>query len=318
MLFRSTVQDDMRVAGAGIEITGTVGDDAFLAGGGGPAAIPVWPGTRSIDPGLRLDGEVGGDAAIVGGSADISGAIGGDFFGGLWTLDLSGTIGDDADIAISELRIADGARIGGALRYTAEEKQEFSAGVASDIRFEESAEEGFAETTVGAIWRWLLRTIAIVAGVAIVGWLLLRFAPNALARPVAAIRAKPLETGLYGLLAAVLLIFIPIVSIVLVVFFWTLWGALPGIVMFVFLFASLALIWFLSPLLTGLWLGESINARLGGDSRPLAVLLSGALLLIILGRIPFLGGVVYLLSFVLTLGALLRSGIEARGPVERG
>ena len=37
----------------------------------------------------------------------------------------------------------------------------------------------------------------------------------------------------------------------------------------------------------------------------------GALLIVILGRIPFLGWVVYLLSFVLALGGLLRGGTGA-------
>ncbi len=311
IVVKGAVQDDLRAAGAGIELVGTVGDDAFLAGGGGQIAFPVWTGTRSIDSGLRIAGEVGGDAVMLGGVADIA-----------------GTIGGNADIIVSELRIDESARIGGTLSYTTAEQQEFPAGVASDIRFEESVadgrtsgtdgrtsgtDEGTSGTIVGAILGWILRTVAILVGVVIVGWLLIRFAPNALTRPLAAIRAKPLETGLYGLGAAVLFVFIPIVSIALVAFFWTFWGVFSGIIMFVFLFASLALIWFLSPLLTGFWLGDIISARLSGDLSPLMALLIGALLIVVLGRIPFLGWVVYLLSFALTLGGLLRSAWQREG-----
>jgi hypothetical protein len=172
-------------------------------------------------------------------------------------------------------------------------------------------DEGAGGTIVGAIFGWILRTVAIGIGVAILGWLLMRFRPNALIRPAAAIRAKPVETGVYGLLAAVLLVFIPVASIILIAFTWAFWGVFPAIATFVFLGASSALVWFLSPLLTGFWLGEIIGERLGGDRSPLLLLLTGALLIVFLGRIPFLGWLVYLLSFVLALGGLLRSGTGA-------
>ena len=313
IVIKGTVQDDLRAAGGGIELSGAVGDDAFLVAGGGPAAaFPTGIGARSIEPGLRISGEIGGDAFVAAGGADITGAVGGDFSGSLGTLDLTGAIGGDVDIQAGELRVDDAARIGGALRYNTPEQRVFPAGLARDIQFVGQAENrGFAGAIAGALLDWILRTVAIVVGVAIVAWLLIRFAPNGLTRPVAAMRAKPLETGLYGLLAAVLLIFIPIASILLAAFIWTFWGAFYGIVMFVFLFASSALVWFLSPLLTGLWLGEIIGERWGGERGPLVLLLMGALLIVILGRIPVLGWVVSLLSFVLALGGLLRSGTGA-------
>ena len=164
---------------------------------------------------------------------------------------------------------------------------------------------------VGAAIRWILRTAAIVIGVAILGWLLFRFKPNTLVRPAAAIRANPVETGVFGLIAAVLLIFIPIASTVLVIFTAAFWGVIPAVAMFIFLAAAAALVWFFSPLLTGYWLGEKIGERLGVDHAPVTLLLMGALLIVILGRIPILGWVVYLFSFVLALGGLLRSGTGA-------
>ena len=246
------------------------------------------------------------------GGADISGAIAGDFLGGLGTLDLSGTIGGDAEIQVGEFSVSDSARIGGVLQYSAPEQIPFPAGVARDIQFEAPpVDQASGGTIVGAIFGWIFRTVAIGIGVAILGWLLMRFRPNALIRPAAAIRAKPVETGLYGLLAAALLIFIPVASIILIAFTWAFWGVFPAIATFVFLGASSALVWFLSPLLTGYWLGEIIGERLGGDRSPLLLLLTGALLIVFLGRIPFLGWLVYLLSFVLALGGLLRSGTGA-------
>ena len=312
IVIHGTVLDDLRAAGGGIELSGIVADDAFLTAGGGPAAIPTGMGSQSIPSGLRVTGEIGGDAFVFAGGADLAGAIGGDLRAGLGKLDLSGIVGGDAEIQAGEISVSESARIGGVLQYSAPEQIQFPAGVARDIQFEAPpVDQASGGTIVGAIFGWIFRTVAIGIGVVILGWLLMRFRPNALIRPAAAIRAKPVETGVYGLLAAVLLVFIPIASIILVAFTWTFWGVFPGIVMFVFLFASSALVWFLSPLLTGYWLGEIIGERLGGDRSPLLLLLTGALLIVILGRIPFLGWLVYLLSFVLALGGLLRSGTGA-------
>lgn len=312
IVVKGAVLDDIRAAGAGIELSGLVGDDAFLTGGGGDFDFPIQTGAPSITPGLRISGEIGGDAYVAAGGADVSGAISGDFFGALKTLDLSGTIGGDANIQAGEVSVSDAARIGGELKYTAPEQLQFPAGVARDIQFEPSpAAEAAAVSIVGVIFGWILRTVAIAIGVAVLGWLLMRFRPNILVRPATAIRANPVETGLYGLLAAALLIFIPVATLILVAFTWAFWGVLPGIAVFVFLVASSALVWFLSPLLSGLWLGEKIGERLGGERSPFLLLLMGALLIVILGRIPFIGWLVYLLSFVLALGGLLRSGTSA-------
>ena len=305
------VLDDLRVAAGGVEISGLVGDDAIVAGGGGPFDFSFDAEFPSIEQGLRISGEVGGDLFAFAGGADISGSIGGDFFGGMGALDFAGVIAGDANIQAGEFDIDDAARIGGELKYTAAEPLELPSGIARDISFEaQEPDEDVGGSIVGAFIRWVLRTAAIVIGVVILGWLLLRFRPNTLLRPAAAIRANPLQTGVYGLIAAALLIFIPIASIILVLFTAALWGVLPAVAMFVFLVSASALVWFFSPLLTGYWLGEAIGRRLGGDHAPFYLLLLGTLLIVILGRIPVLGWIVYLLSFVLALGGLLRSSVS--------
>ena len=303
------VLDDLRVAAGGVEVSGRVGDDAFLTGGGGPFDFSFDTGFPSIDQGLRISGEIGGDLFAFAGGADISGSIGGDFFGGMGALDFAGVIAGDANIQAGEFDVDDTARIGGELNYTASEPLELPGSIARDISFEATEpDEDVGGSIVGAFIRWVLRTAAIVIGVVILGWLLLRFRPNTLLRPAAAIRANPLQTGVYGLIAAALLVFIPIASVILVIFTAALWGVLPAVAMFVFLVSASALVWFFSPLLTGYWLGEAIGRRMGGDRAPFYLLLLGTLLIVILGRLPVLGWIVYLLSFLLALGGLLRSG----------
>ncbi len=314
VVIHGTVLDDLRAVGSGVELTGTVADDAFLGAGSGQTTFPTGVGSQAITGGLNVTGDIGGDIYVGAGEADISGAVGGDFFGALGVLYLSGTVGGDVDIQVGEFSVSDAARIGGELTYAASEQLQIAAGVARDIQYEAlPASESTGGTTVGAIFGWIFRTVTIGIGVTILGWLLLRLRPNILVRPATAIQSNPVETGLYGLLAAVALIFIPIASLILVAFTWAFWGVLPAIATFIFLVASSALVWFLSPLLTGYWLGEKIGERLEGNYSPLLLLLMGALLIVVLGRIPVLGWLVYLLSFLLALGGLLRSGTAASG-----
>jgi hypothetical protein len=81
------------------------------------------------------------------------------------------------------------------------------------------------------------------------------------------------------------------------------------------LFGVLAMLWFLSPLITGLWLGRRLATALGREANDLAALLGGVLLLALLGRLPFVGGLVSLASFVLALGALIVARRAGGGPV---
>jgi hypothetical protein len=83
------------------------------------------------------------------------------------------------------------------------------------------------------------------------------------------------------------------------------WGWFPGAVLGLALFSVLALLWFLSPLISGLWLGRQLATALGREANDLTALLGGVLLLALLGRLPVVGWLVSLMSFVLALGALI-------------
>jgi hypothetical protein len=152
---------------------------------------------------------------------------------------------------------------------------------------------------------WLWRTALILLGFVLLGWLLLRFAPNTLLRPANTISERTGATALTGLVAALLFMFIPLASALLVFAVILFWGWFPGIAMGLFLFGLLALAWFLSPLVTGLWLGRWLASVLGRDMANTPALIAGVVLIVILGRLPFIGWLVYLLSFILAVGGLL-------------
>lgn len=113
------------------------------------------------------------------------------------------------------------------------------------------------------------------------------------------------RAGLYGLLNALLFIFLPLATALLVFAMVLFWGWFPGIVLGLALFGVLPVLWFLSPLITGLWLGRRLATAFGREANNLAALLSGVLLLALLGRLPYVGWLVSLASFALALGALI-------------
>lgn len=315
IVVRGQVLDDARLAGGGIDVSGTIGDDLFVAGGGGQGmGFPMRFGGRSIQQGIRVGNEarIGGDGVIVGGGGQIDGEIAGDLWAGMGSLELLGRVGGNADLNVATLRVDEGSSVAGILRYTSPDEASIPADVSGTVRYEAPAEETARQASfVAQIVGWVVRTLLMLAGFALLGWLLLRYMPGVLSGPVAAIEEKPLESGLFGLLAAALLVFVPILSVLLVVVMWIFWGTLPALVMAFFLLGSLALAWFFSPLVTGLWLGQRILNQSGREATLTIALLVGVLLIVVIGRIPIIGWLVYLVSFALALGGVLRSRRQA-------
>lgn len=307
------VQDDVRTVGAGVNILGTIGDDLVAAAGGGPGFMrQVQFEGQIVEPGIHLadNAQVGGDALLAGGTGDFAGTINGELRAGMGQVSLAGQVGEDARLYAGTVTVADTAQVAQTLYYSSEEQTTIPPGVATNVEYAPPPQETPADPA-SVFLGWLLRTVLILAGFALLGWLLLRFLPGWLTQPANALAAKPAQAGLYGLLATVAFIVLPLASILLMALMVLFWGWLPGIVLGLFLFGALALIWFLSPLVTGLWLGRQLNLALGRTPDYLPILIGGVLILALLGRVPILGWLVYLVSFIFALGGLLlarRSG----------
>ncbi len=303
------VQDDVRAGGGGIDIAGPIGGDLVLAGGGGPSTfVPIQSGTRQIAQGVRIaDGtEVAGDVVIGAGSTSIGGTIGGDLRIGAGDALINAQVAGNAQVDVETLNFGDAANIAGTLRYIAPEERDIPPGVAGQIEFT-PREQVEVEAGNGGpnVLGQIFRTVAILLGSLLVGWLLLRFAPNSLRRPALALRLRTGQAALYGILLAIVLIFVPLISGLLVFAMAAFWGFLPAMVLFLFLFSGLTLIWLLSPLITGLWIGRLVARSAGQQLGDLATLMLGVAIIAAVALIPFLGWPVYFVSFVMALGALL-------------
>lgn len=315
-----TVADDVRAAGAGVIVTGKVGDDLFAAAGGGQGSAAFGSvNGRQIQQGLEVgrDAVIGGDAYLGAGAARFDGAVKGDLNAGAGMLSLTGTVGGDANLDVGELSVADSAHVAGVLDYSTPSEVGMPAEVAGEVRYEPPPPPQPADTGSGLMGK-LVRLLLTLAGFALVGWLVLRFTPRLVRAPAEALAARPGQAGLYGLLAAVLLFIVPILSGLVVLAVLVFWGWFPALMFFLFLTAALVLAWTLSPLVTGLWLGRWLleaTGRSGGDFLALAV---GALLIVLLGSVPWVGWLVYLASFLLALGGAVlnrRGASDVSAPI---
>jgi cytoskeletal protein CcmA (bactofilin family) len=306
------VKDDARIAGASVQVHGTINDDLFVAGGGGEFAFPINLNGRSISPGVTVGegSEIGGDVFIGAGEGVFEGTVAGDLNASGQIVTLAGTVNQNANLAGQQVHVRHNAQVDGTLAYQSPQEAEIPEDVAANVEYtqttpqaegDEQAEEGLASIVLG----WLIRTAFVLAGFALLGWLVWKFAPGAVTRPTGALEAQPGKAALYGLVVTLLFTLIPLASIVLVLLLGIFWGWFPGMAMAIFLFSLIALFWVLSPVFTGMWVGRKVMTALGKDVGTLSALLAGMLLLGLVGRIPVLGWIIYLVSFVLALGGLV-------------
>lgn len=234
------VQNSARIAAMSVILDGTVRKD-FLATAGiaapGFADFPIPMGTRTLSPGvdLRPNSAVAGDVFLSGGAGRVAGVIGGDLIATLAQLDLGGHTEGNAEIRAETLQVQDATRIGGALTYATRSDvrvgDETAAAVTAQPWPETQAQQP-APTSVNPLWSifgWLWRTAIQLIGLGLLAWLLWSFAPHLLRRPVDVMEARPVEAGLYGFVAVVVILPLIAALIFLGVLFW---GWFPGGVYF--------------------------------------------------------------------------------------
>lgn len=302
------VQDDARLAGAEVRIdgSGSIGDDLIAsAGGGGSFQLNE---VHDVDQGLTIaDGaRIGGEAILFGGEGEIRGTIEQGVNAFMGSMLLAAEVSGDVELAGDGIIVDDDASVAGTLTYTSREQIDVPEGVATDVVYEEPERDPQKQRSpVQHIVGWLVRTLLMLVGFGLLGWLILRLAPGLITYPAQAIDQRPTRAGISGLLLSLLLIFFPLLSALLVALMVLFGGWFPGIVLGLFLFGTLALLWFLSPLISGLWLGEKLRARFNLQQGDMLALALGVLVVVLLSRVPLLGWFVSLVSFIFAMGGLL-------------
>lgn len=312
------VAGDVRIAGGGLALNGPIGGDLVSAGGGaavpGMPSIPITIGNRQVQQGTMLarTATVGRDAMMVGGSGILQGSIAGTLWAAMGSIQLEGTVGGDVNLYGNRIVVADNASIGGTLYYSTDSGVEpvIPSGVAASVECVISHQPAARpEPTIAERFvTWTISVVRALIGLLVLGWLLVRLAPVFTRRTLDAMNRRALAALGVGILVA--LVAVPVI-LVLIGLAWLFWGFVGGGLAVAFLlFGLLGVLWFVSPAITGLWLGRRI---LSPQTSDLLALVIGVLIVLLGIRVvewaPLVGGflawLLLMASFAYAIGGIL-------------
>lgn len=270
----------VRVATVGLEVSGTVGEDA--------AALAVE---------TDISGSVGRDALVIAGELGLSGSVGRDVRGQARRMAVDGAIARNVEVRVDELAMGSSASVGGDLVFEASRP----ARVADGARIEGQM---IRRQTLTPIWAravarvfGLLSLLGLVVAGLIGQWLFRGTSERALG----VARERPGKAALVGLGA---LLVPPILVLPL---FLTLVG-IPVAVVLLLLWATAL---FLGPLPAVTAVGHRLLQGRGGAAAGLvlgALLWRGAMWLL-----PLIAGLLYLAALLVGLGSYFMAGWDLRG-----
>lgn len=280
-------------------ITGTVTDDVVAAGG---------------DLTLAQGFSVGGSAVLAGGDVVIETPVGGELRVAAGRLTLSADVAQDARLVGDTVRIGPNVAIGGDLSHRAKIfEMDPSATVEGEIIELEPVEGPDME-------RWSIQAAATLAafffalliGIALLVIVIALALPGLMNSASAMIREKPLSTLGVGFLITAA------APVVVAILFATLIGA-PLALMIAAIYIAVAplaiavAIYFIA--MEGRQLFSKSAEAPGPAARAVWTLLGGALF-VVLGLIPVLGGLVWLVAYIFGVGAVMTRGGKALAGME--
>ncbi|MBI5650626.1 MAG: polymer-forming cytoskeletal protein [Chloroflexi bacterium] len=350
LVVNGTIEGDVLFGAQTIIINGAINDDARIAA----QVITLGPNARIgsdlLAAGFSIENQVGstvgGDFLVGAYQVLLAGNVGKNVNGGTGNFDLRGTVNGNVTLELGDdsaggpppsmfmgpntapmpnvapgLTIAESAKIGGKLTYTARadgkiarEAQITGGAARRDPPVRESDRAARVRTPMDTVWDSLRQLIALI----LIGSGLLQFAPAWTRALADTLQAKPLPAFGWGIVAFIAFLFailaIIVATIVLMIGFGiTTLGNLSGLS---FLVGGLSL----ATLLIGFgvftgYIAQIVVGYLGGRALlaqvapaqangRVAPFLVGIILLVIVMAIPFLGGAIGLVVTFLGLGAL--------------
>jgi cytoskeletal protein CcmA (bactofilin family) len=282
----------VRVSGGTVRILGSVGRDVVAFGG-----------TVTIAESAEVAGDVAGGVGIL----NVEGTVGGDVRAGAGTITLSGTVNGSIDAGVGQLTIESGATVGGDVTYTSSQE----ATIADDAQIGgQTSRQDPPVPTDGAIVpdNPVINYLGLLLSMLLLGWTLIAIRPRLALGSADAMRTAPLPVLGVGLLSLIGQFVLVALLILLAVLFAILAGAL-GSAFFALAFVLLLLI-VLAIILATVPIALAIGGLvLPGDRSPyLAYLVGAAILALVIvaaGFLPALGGLVFLVVWILGLGAFV-------------
>ncbi len=278
-----TVQDDVRVAGGTVTITGSVRGDLFVAGG---------------EVHLSSSGAVDGDVIVAGGTITIDGPVKGNIKAGGGKIRMNSQINGSVDLKAGNVTLGSSALIGGDFRYSAKEAAvlETGAQVRGATTFDHVKTVDRRELAKAFFGFWLFVKLICALVAALVLALVFRRYTHQVIDHARQNFAKDFLAGF------VTLFMLPVASILS---FITLIGIPFGILALLIYATLIVLAVLIAPIFLGSWL-YMLATKHEGMEVSWKTVLFGVLALYVVKFIPFVGGMVSFVLFVVLFGALIR------------
>ena len=281
-----TIGRTLRAAGGTVAVDSHVKSDAVLAGG------TVHMGSAT---------QIGRDLVVGGGGVNVSGTVGRNAFIGGGDVVIGGAIHGDAEIQANRIVLLRTARIGGALRYSADQPIEVQtgaqiAGGATQVPAPSRPRRAIGAPFSSRLWLW--RGVAEAIGLLVLGLATFAAAPAG-ALPV--VREVEERFGRSALTGFVLLVTAPAAAGLLAI---TVIGIPLSVVGMLLYVATL----YYALVFVAAWLGRQIlqrTRRPGGKAPSIYWAVAvGAVVLAVLFAAPFAGWFARLVAIVAGFGAL--------------
>ncbi|AKB54290.1 MULTISPECIES: bactofilin family protein [Methanosarcina] len=292
------IQGDLVLAGSQIEVNGNTGGNFLGAGGEIIVNGNISGNIIAAGGSIRVNGNVGGDVAAIGGQIVLSrdSVVKGDILLGGGEVTLNGIVDGNGDISTGTLKTGDDFELKGNLALQANnyppnlnDKVGGNLNI-TQVNAKEEQHEGVFEGF--SIFFFILRLLASLA----LGLVLIYLFPGFVGGVAELVKDSPLKAGLLGFLT---LIFLPVLSIILLITFFG-WS----LSILIILLLILALL--IATVPVKLLAGEIIyNKILKKEAGKLMYYLVGAVLFAIVYEIPFLGGLIRFIALIIGLGAIV-------------
>jgi cytoskeletal protein CcmA (bactofilin family) len=272
-----TVGGSVRLGAQTVNISGNIGRNTTI-------------GAQTINIGSKA--QIAGDAAVAANNVNLNGKLGRDLSAAASNLNIAGEVGRDITGKVSYITLASGAKVGGSIDYTSEDKIAIGNGatVGGQVTQHQPKQEhkSFLSLLFFSGAAAIFLAIALIVSALIITALLPQFVHGVSTYGI----RRPWWALLIGFLASII---VPVVFILLLITF-------VGIPLALLLLLSWLLIGLLSGLFASYYLGRLI---LRNQRNPLLIILAGSVVLVILYFIPFVNILALVLATWLGEGMLL-------------
>lgn len=291
------VTGDAVMAGGNVRVGAPVRQDMYAAGGRVFINAPVQHNVRLAGGNVELgpQAKIAGNASIGAGEIVVNGAIEGYAQIGGGHVYINGRIGGDAEIGGGDIELGPEARIDGKLRYASRKaiRRDAAAQVRGGIERIEVPPAARQRLGRGAGWLW-------TAGLTIIAAVLVGALPRVFSEVSDTVRmrwASSLLVGFIGLACPPVAALIALISVV----------GIPLGLATIALYIVLLLAGYVAA---GIAAGDLVlrhwqQARATQIGWRVVAAMLGMLAISVLGRIPFVGGLVVLAAMLVGIGALL-------------